>query len=908
MSWPLASHFSAMLQNPRVAFRDPRLQRSAIEKNGQNQPRPWAGAFAVVYKGIDAESGEPFALRVFTTESPERRERYDLISEYLKNRKLRCLVDFEYRDAAIRSAGDGKWYPLIVMDWVQGETLYQWLRARALEGNREAITQLSDRWLEAVQELADGQLAHGDLQHANIMVTPSGEIKLVDYDGMCVPALVGRRNLEVGIEPYQHPARSANTLLSLDLDNFSAILIYVALRALALQPSLWLKHVEQPGYDRLLFRQEDLLAPGQSALGYDLAALADADFQGLTARFLALARGRIEEVPPLGQLVNSYTQVERLLATQQWNAAVELLNRRGHFRDAPAQLQPLIQEAYEHVCRQQAWAKFAKIPAETSEPVDRQLVEAWNEPLFTGFALAEPQRQRVAEARRRVQILDRLRHLVQRTAGKVELEGERGLASLAARLPADYAHSLRRRVELARRRLVAFTRLERKLANPKSEAAIADAWQGLVQAKGEAMVSIEWGIRIGLAEERAAIFRTLAGIPRSAPLDERDQRVLDAWNEQLMAGCPEADKWRPLQQMATVRQEVLKRLQAAVESQDDAETVRWGRKRCLAKYPLPESWTAAIAAASDRLERADALLAAVRQASAAVPEAAGPETAVQPAATDNAADAVPPGDSASPPETVVPPATAAAGGGGPDIAGSPRGEPPGPAAAVPGTGTPAAIEPAAAEAEGPGPSAGDAAEEPLLAELEAEGGVPGAQESEPSPAPAARAARPAGLGELFDVRLLRAYPERFAPYEAFLSDWIRREVLPLKKLGWAPPEGTPGFAPVERPEGYCRVRWAWPEERLADRSIVAVVGSEPGPGEDPERLEVHWRAELGREDWSVAGGSRLVPVERGWEGSYGVVWAIVDAGFARFHSAPLVLGRIPSRWWWKWPKRRAPKK
>jgi hypothetical protein len=902
MSWPLASHFSAMLQNPRVAFRDPRLQRSAIEKNGQNQPRPWAGAFAVVYKATDADSGEPFALRVFTTESSERRERYDLISAYLKDRRLRCLVDFEYRDGAIRSAGDGKWYPLIVMDWVQGDTLFQWLQARALEGNREAIAQLSDRWLEAVQELADGQLAHGDLQHANIMVTPAGEIKLVDYDGMCVPALVGRRNLEVGIEPYQHPARNATTLLSLDLDNFSALMIYTALRALALQPSLWLKHVEQPGYDRLLFRKEDLLSPAQSALGFDLAALADADFQALMARLLALAQGRMEEVPPLGQLVNSYAEVERLLAARQWNAAVDLLNRRGHFRDAPAQLQPLIQQAYEHVCRQKAWAKFAKIPAETSEPVDRQLVEAWNEALFTGFSLAEPQRQRVAEARRRVQVLDRLRHLVQRTAGTVSLEGEKGLASLAARLPADYAHGLRQRVELARRRLLAYARLERELAAPTSEAAIAEAWQSLVHAKGEALVSIEWGMRIGLAEERASIFQTLAGIPRHAPLDERDQRVLDAWNQQLMAGCPEADKWRPLQQMATVRQEVLKRLQAAVESQDDAGIVQWGNKRCLAKYPLPEPWVAAIAEAGDRLDRADALLAALRQASAAVVEADGggaPATMLGTVPAPAKGGASPP-DAARPGETLAATLVGdAAEPAGPQI-------PKSPSLQIPGTLPGDDLEPAAAE--GPLPSAGDTAEEPLPADREGEEAVAAAQESEPAPPPSALSPAPSSLRELFDVRLLRAYPDRFAPYQGFLSDWIRRELLPREKLGLALPEGVPGITPVERPEGYYRLRWSWPEERLADRCVVAVAQAEPGAGEEPEGLEAHWRGEIGADEWSTAGSSRLVPVQSGWGGSFVVVWAIVDAGFARFHSSPLVLGRIPSRWRWKWPKIRAHKK
>jgi len=143
MSWPLASHFSAMLQNPRVAFRDPRLQQGRIEKDEKGQPRPWAGAFAVVYKGINADGGEPFAARVFTSESPERHERYDLISDYLKARRLKCLVDFEYRDRSIRSAGDGKWYPLILMQWVEGETLFKWLRARCLDKNTAAVAKVA---------------------------------------------------------------------------------------------------------------------------------------------------------------------------------------------------------------------------------------------------------------------------------------------------------------------------------------------------------------------------------------------------------------------------------------------------------------------------------------------------------------------------------------------------------------------------------------------------------------------------------------------------------------------------------------------------------------------------------------------------------------------------------------------
>jgi hypothetical protein len=53
-----------MVQQPRVAFRDPRLQACRIERNAFNQPRVWAGQFAVVYKGLDPQ-GKAVAIRTF---------------------------------------------------------------------------------------------------------------------------------------------------------------------------------------------------------------------------------------------------------------------------------------------------------------------------------------------------------------------------------------------------------------------------------------------------------------------------------------------------------------------------------------------------------------------------------------------------------------------------------------------------------------------------------------------------------------------------------------------------------------------------------------------------------------------------------------------------------------------------
>ena len=152
-------------------------------------------------------------------------------------------------------------------------------------------------------ELSQEQIAHGDLQHANIMVTPRGELKLVDYDGMCVPTLVGADCLEVGTPPYQHPHRNTGVRISLRLDDFSALVIYVALQALATDPALWGKYVEQTGNDKLLFREDDFRFPQNSVLRHDLRNLSNPYVPDVAECLFAAAAGNIDEVPPLDEIL-----------------------------------------------------------------------------------------------------------------------------------------------------------------------------------------------------------------------------------------------------------------------------------------------------------------------------------------------------------------------------------------------------------------------------------------------------------------------------------------------------------------------------------------------------------------------------------------------------------------------------
>ena len=612
MHWPLASQFSAMLQRPEIAFRDPVLKPYHIERDRFGQPRPWTGAFAVVYKGIPPQGGPLMAIRVFTSASPERRERYDAISDYLRARRVGCLVDFEYRDESVRAAGHPGWFPLILMDWVQGETLYKWAGARCREGSHEALAAAAARWIDLVAELDEAGIAHGDLQHANVMVTRSHELKLVDYDGMCVPALVGRRNLEVGIKPYQHPDRDEQTLLSPHLDRFSAMVIYVALKALAADPGLWKTYVEAPQYDKLLFRDDDFSTSEASPLVGDLMRSPDSDVRDLVEQLVQFARMTMDRLPPLRDSSHpSFKRIEGLLRGEQWEAAVELLNRRGRFRDAPQHLKPLIQEAYRFVCRKDAWKAFAALPRKIGEEQDRALVKAWNETVFAGFPPAEQERPRVGEARRRLAAVGRVVKAVRQSGGRVTWAGETTLVKAARPLPLGYPHRLSARVEQARERVLAMQHLRIAIENDEEEEAIVTTWRKAVAVGCERLVSEAWRQRIDLAEKRLPVVQSLRQIPSSLPPDQLHRRLLGLWNDVLLDGCRDVEPWREAYGRAVRRREVLHRMGKAIRARRDGEIVRLADDPLLADFPLPAEWQAALEGARAQVAKTAALIAAL---------------------------------------------------------------------------------------------------------------------------------------------------------------------------------------------------------------------------------------------------------------------------------------------------------
>ena len=274
MAWPSDQDYNEAIQNPRIAFADKELQSGQVELNAMGIPKARSGNFATVYKVV--ADGTAYAVRCFRYDNPEHNTRYPEIAAYLSQNALPYMVSFRYMSQGIRVGPS--WYPFVRMRWVEGDSLTSYIEKNL--SSPAALKDLATAWAKMLMDLRQAKIAHGDLQHGNVLVV-QGKLRLVDYDGMYVPALAGGRGIELGHRNYQHPQRT-----ELDfgpyLDNFSAWSIYASLVALAAQPSLWGQL--KGGDECVLFRKEDFDAPERSTAFRLLKALPDAQARALAGR------------------------------------------------------------------------------------------------------------------------------------------------------------------------------------------------------------------------------------------------------------------------------------------------------------------------------------------------------------------------------------------------------------------------------------------------------------------------------------------------------------------------------------------------------------------------------------------------------------------------------------------------
>jgi hypothetical protein len=300
MPWPISQDYNEAVQTPLSSFTDPELKGGEVALNAMGLPIPCSGNFADVYQ-FQGASGSKWAVECFTREIPGLRERYVEVSKYLAENQLPFMVEFKFLQQGIRIRG--QWYPVLKMNWVEGYTLNQFVR-HALDKPKVLHT-LCQIWVKMAVKMREARLAHCDLQHGNVLLVPAQKgaslgVRLVDYDGMCVPALDLLKSIELGHPNFQHPQRLREGTYGLEVDRFSHLVIYTALRALAVAgKALWDKY---DNGDNLLFRQRDFEAPARSALFADLLRM-EKPIRDLAGTLIDASKMRLEQAPLLEDLV-----------------------------------------------------------------------------------------------------------------------------------------------------------------------------------------------------------------------------------------------------------------------------------------------------------------------------------------------------------------------------------------------------------------------------------------------------------------------------------------------------------------------------------------------------------------------------------------------------------------------------
>ena len=253
MQYPLISEYLAAIREANNNLDKLSHLVPVLDKYGE--PYRSSGAFAVVFKMKDEQTGKCYALKCFTEEQEGRAEAYRQIAEELEFVDSPYITSVKYleKELFVDSNCEDEEFPVLLMDWIEGETMETYVAANYTDTH--AMAMLCYRFCKMAAWLRSQSFAHGDIKPDNIMVRPDGTLTLVDYDGMFVPAMKGQKSPTVGTKDFSHPLRTIDDFDE-TIDDFALASIALSLKAISLNPSLLQTYGAS---DRLLFSAADYL-------------------------------------------------------------------------------------------------------------------------------------------------------------------------------------------------------------------------------------------------------------------------------------------------------------------------------------------------------------------------------------------------------------------------------------------------------------------------------------------------------------------------------------------------------------------------------------------------------------------------------------------------------------------------
>lgn len=277
-------------QSPEDYFATKTTLRPVLGADGN--PVMSSGNFAVVFKMQDQNDGKIYALKCFTRDQECRNESYRLIADELQYVESEYLTKIQYleNELFVDTGTDDTEFPVLLMDWVEGETLDKYIKNHLNE--QACLNLLVGRFGIFADWLLKQPFAHGDLKPDNIIVKDDGSLVIVDYDGMYVPKMRGLKARELGSPDFRHPQRTEDDFDE-HIDDFAIVTLLLTIKAIALNPNIL---EDCNAKDCVLLHTQDFSNLAQSAVNQKLQELiGDSEFARLYAVFVVVLAEKILE-------------------------------------------------------------------------------------------------------------------------------------------------------------------------------------------------------------------------------------------------------------------------------------------------------------------------------------------------------------------------------------------------------------------------------------------------------------------------------------------------------------------------------------------------------------------------------------------------------------------------------------
>ena len=258
MQYPLISEYVRAIQDASNNLDELAHLVPVLDDHGE--PYRSSGAFAVVFKMKDEQTGKCYALKCFTEEQEGRAEAYRQIADELENVKSSYITSVRYleKEIFVESSCEEDEFPVLLMDWIDGETMEDYIAKN--HKDKYSMIMLCSRFYNLAFWLRSQPFAHGDIKPDNIMICKGDKLTLIDYDGMFVPSMKGQKSPTIGTKDFSHPLRSIDDF-DKTIDDFALATILLSLHAMGQNPSLFELYGSE---GRLLFANNDYLSPYSS--------------------------------------------------------------------------------------------------------------------------------------------------------------------------------------------------------------------------------------------------------------------------------------------------------------------------------------------------------------------------------------------------------------------------------------------------------------------------------------------------------------------------------------------------------------------------------------------------------------------------------------------------------------------